>query len=163
MLTHPSAQLVALSSDSAHASNIKCMSHLCCGRCVSHILLRQPQPCITYTRAAHLFAKTYGHRCVHCSAGKSRFPGLHVWLADGRRLPVSIPPGCLLCQAGKQMEWLTGGQVKAGMHEVGGGYLVLLHFTSPWRWCTYIYFDYECASQQTADVTVVCCCSCRWW
>lgn len=26
--------------------------------------------------------------------------------------------GCLLLQAGKQMEWLTGGHVKAGMHEV---------------------------------------------
>lgn len=50
--------------------------------------------------------------------GKSRFPGLHVWLADGRRLPVAVPPGCLLCQAGKQLEWLTGGHVKAGMHEV---------------------------------------------
>uniref|UniRef100_A0A383VB58 Isopenicillin N synthase-like Fe(2+) 2OG dioxygenase domain-containing protein n=1 Tax=Tetradesmus obliquus TaxID=3088 RepID=A0A383VB58_TETOB len=50
--------------------------------------------------------------------GRSRFPGLSVWLADGRRLPVSIPPGCLLCQAGKQLEWLTGGHVQAGMHEV---------------------------------------------
>eukprot|EP00882_Tetradesmus_deserticola_P029312 GHRQ01032823.1.p1 GENE.GHRQ01032823.1~~GHRQ01032823.1.p1 ORF type:complete len:134 (+),score=65.02 GHRQ01032823.1:733-1134(+) len=50
--------------------------------------------------------------------GRSRFPGLSVWLADGRRLPVSIPPGCLLCQAGKQLEWLTGGHVRAGMHEV---------------------------------------------
>ncbi|KAF6250741.1 Clavaminate synthase-like protein [Scenedesmus sp. NREL 46B-D3] len=50
--------------------------------------------------------------------GRSRFPGLSVWLADGRRLPVSIPPGCLLCQAGKQLEWLTGGRVRAGMHEV---------------------------------------------
>lgn len=26
--------------------------------------------------------------------------------------------GCLLLQAGKQMEWLTGGHVQAGMHEV---------------------------------------------
>ena len=50
--------------------------------------------------------------------GKSRFPGLFVWLRDGRRIPVKIPPGCLLLQAGKQLEWLTGGYVKAGMHEV---------------------------------------------
>lgn len=49
--------------------------------------------------------------------GKSRFPGLAVWLQDGRRLPVSIPDGCLLLQAGKQLEWLTGGHVRAGMHE----------------------------------------------
>jgi isopenicillin N synthase-like dioxygenase len=50
--------------------------------------------------------------------GKSRFPGLHVWLRDGRRVPVRIPTGCLLLQAGKQLEWLTGGHVQAGMHEV---------------------------------------------
>lgn len=50
--------------------------------------------------------------------GRSRFPGLFVWLRDGRRVPVRIPPGCILVQAGKQMEWLTGGHVQAGMHEV---------------------------------------------
>lgn len=50
--------------------------------------------------------------------GKSRFPGLHVWLRNGHRVPVSVPAGCLLVQAGKQMEWLTGGYVRAGMHEV---------------------------------------------
>lgn len=50
--------------------------------------------------------------------GKSRFPGLAVWLQDGRRMPVSIPDGCLLIQAGKQIEWLTNGHVRGGMHEV---------------------------------------------
>ncbi len=40
-----------------------------------------------------------------------------MWLQDGRRLPVRIADGCLLLQAGKQMEWLTGGHVRAGMHE----------------------------------------------
>lgn len=51
--------------------------------------------------------------------GKSRYPGLHIWLRNGDRIPVRIPDGCLLIQAGKQMEWLTGGFVKAGFHEVG--------------------------------------------
>ncbi|GIL51392.1 hypothetical protein Vafri_7399 [Volvox africanus] len=50
--------------------------------------------------------------------GRSRFPGLYVWLRDGRRVAVRIPPGCLLMQAGKQLEWLTGGYIMAGMHEV---------------------------------------------
>lgn len=77
--------------------------------------------------------------------GKSRFPGLFIWLRDGRRVPVIVPDGCLLlqvhtavigclqrdtevmthlrscvpcAQAGRQLEWLTGGHVKAGMHEV---------------------------------------------
>jgi hypothetical protein len=49
---------------------------------------------------------------------KARFPGLFVWLRDGTRLPVKVPEGCLLLQAGKQFEHLTGGRVKAGWHEV---------------------------------------------
>lgn len=50
--------------------------------------------------------------------GRSRFPGLYVWTRTGRRLSVAVPPGCLLVQAGKQLEHLTGGYVLAGMHEV---------------------------------------------
>ncbi|GAB4817628.1 hypothetical protein N2152v2_004674 [Parachlorella kessleri] len=50
--------------------------------------------------------------------GRSRYPGLYAWLREGRRIPVRIPEGCLLIQAGAQMEWLTGGAVKAGYHEV---------------------------------------------
>ncbi len=50
--------------------------------------------------------------------GKSRFPGLYVWLRDGRRVAVRVPDGCLFLQAGRQLEWLTGGAVVAGMHEV---------------------------------------------
>ncbi len=50
--------------------------------------------------------------------GRGRLPGLFVWSRDGRRLPVAIPPGCLLLQAGLQLERLTGGAVAAGRHEV---------------------------------------------
>ena len=50
--------------------------------------------------------------------GKSRYPGLHVWLRDGTRIPVRVPDGCLLLQAGKQLAWLTGGDILEGMHEV---------------------------------------------
>lgn len=50
--------------------------------------------------------------------GKSRFPGLSIWLRDGTKVQVRIPDGCLLLQAGKQMEWLTGGYIQAGYHEV---------------------------------------------
>lgn len=50
--------------------------------------------------------------------GKSRFPGLFIWLRDGSRLQVRVPDGCLLLQAGKQLEWLTGGTITAGFHEV---------------------------------------------
>jgi isopenicillin N synthase-like dioxygenase len=50
--------------------------------------------------------------------GKSRFPGLYVWLRDGTKVAVKVPDGCLLMQAGKQLEWLTGGWCMAGFHEV---------------------------------------------
>ena len=50
--------------------------------------------------------------------GKSRYPGLSVWSRKGKKLSVAIPDGCLLIQAGKQLEYLTGGHVLAGFHEV---------------------------------------------
>lgn len=52
--------------------------------------------------------------------GRSRYPGLHIWARNtGKRIAVKIPPGnYLLVQAGKQLEHLTGGLVKAGFHEV---------------------------------------------
>jgi isopenicillin N synthase-like dioxygenase len=50
--------------------------------------------------------------------GKSRFPGLYIWLRDGTKVPVKVPDGCLLLQAGKQLEWVTGGEITAGFHEV---------------------------------------------
>jgi len=50
--------------------------------------------------------------------GRSRYPGLYIWLRDGQRVLVRVPPGCLLLQAGKQLEWITGGAITAGFHEV---------------------------------------------
>ena len=52
--------------------------------------------------------------------GRSRYPGLNIWARNtGNRIPVKIPPGNnLLVQAGKQLEYITGGLIKAGYHEV---------------------------------------------
>jgi isopenicillin N synthase-like dioxygenase len=50
--------------------------------------------------------------------GRSRFPGLFVWTRSGKKIPVKVPEDCLLLQAGKQFEYLTGGYVLAGFHEV---------------------------------------------
>ncbi|KAF5388538.1 hypothetical protein D9757_004655 [Collybiopsis confluens] len=52
--------------------------------------------------------------------GRSRYPGLNIWARNtGKRIPVKIPEGnYLLVQAGKQLEHITGGLVKAGYHEV---------------------------------------------
>lgn len=81
----------------------------------------------THVRCAHTAPGTLSvHLRYHSDLnfltvhGKSRFPGLYIWLRNGSRVAVRIPEGCLLVQAGKQMEHLTGGHVMAGMHEVGG-------------------------------------------
>ncbi|CAL2236909.1 unnamed protein product [Prunus armeniaca] len=50
--------------------------------------------------------------------GRSRFPGLNIWLRNGQKVEVKVPVGCLLIHAGKQIEWLTAGDCIAGMHEV---------------------------------------------
>lgn len=54
--------------------------------------------------------------------GRSRYPGLHIWARNtGRRIAVRFPEeqkGLLLVQAGKQLEHLSGGLIKAGFHEV---------------------------------------------
>jgi isopenicillin N synthase-like dioxygenase len=52
--------------------------------------------------------------------GRSRYPGLNIWARNtGNRIAVKIPPGnYLLVQAGKQIEHITGGLIKAGYHEV---------------------------------------------
>lgn len=47
-----------------------------------------------------------------------RFPGLAIWLRDGSRVSVQVPQGHVLIQAGKQLEYLTGGYIHAGKHEV---------------------------------------------
>lgn len=50
--------------------------------------------------------------------GKSRYPGLFVWLRNNQKLQVKIPDGCLLLQSGKTFEHITGGYVLPGFHEV---------------------------------------------
>eukprot|EP00347_Sterkiella_histriomuscorum_P013073 403366126 len=50
--------------------------------------------------------------------GKSRYPGLYIWLRDWTKVAVKIPKGCLLLQAGSTFEHITGGYVLAGYHEV---------------------------------------------
>ena len=50
--------------------------------------------------------------------GKSRYPGLYLWTREMKKMPVKIPDGCLLLQAGIMFEHLTGGYIMAGYHEV---------------------------------------------
>ncbi|MDO8625928.1 MAG: hypothetical protein Q7K39_00515 [Candidatus Magasanikbacteria bacterium] len=50
--------------------------------------------------------------------GAASYPGLRIWLRDWQPLVVRVPPGCLLFQVGKQLEWQSGGYLRAGFHEV---------------------------------------------
>ena len=50
--------------------------------------------------------------------GKSRFPGLDVWTRKDKKMKVKVPEGCLLLQAGRTFQYITGGYIHAGMHEV---------------------------------------------
>jgi len=50
--------------------------------------------------------------------GKSRYPGLFLWTRDWKKMACKVPEGCLLMQAGIMFEWMTGGYVVAGFHEV---------------------------------------------
>ena len=44
--------------------------------------------------------------------GQSRYPGLFIWPKDGKKIQVRVPRGCLLLQAGKQLELLTAGLIQ---------------------------------------------------
>ena len=53
--------------------------------------------------------------------GRARYPGLNIGARNtGKRIPVRFPPTgrYLLVQAGKQLEHISGGLIKAGFHEV---------------------------------------------
>lgn len=71
-----------------------------------------------YGQKNHILAGFHSDLNFLTIHGKSRFPGLYAWMRDGTKIPVSVPEGYLLVQAGKQIEYLTAGYVLAGYHEV---------------------------------------------
>lgn len=50
--------------------------------------------------------------------GKGNYPGLFAWTRKGEKFNVTVNDGYLLIQAGKELEYITGGYIKAGFHEV---------------------------------------------
>mmetsp|Transcript_13059 Transcript_13059/g.27551 ORF Transcript_13059/g.27551 Transcript_13059/m.27551 type:complete len:366 (+) Transcript_13059:133-1230(+) len=83
-----------------------------------HLLAPTGSDLAKYTDVGTVFAGYHYDLNFLTIHGKSRYPGLFIWLRDGTKTPVKMPEGCLLLQAGKQLEWLTGGEIMAGMHEV---------------------------------------------
>jgi isopenicillin N synthase-like dioxygenase len=83
--------------------------------------------------------------------GPATYPGLRIWLRNGTSLFVKIPPGHVLVQVGQQMEWLTGGVMEAGMHEVivTREALQMRRFkSSPWR------ISLPCFMHSASDMTL---------
>jgi len=84
----------------------------------SHLLAPTGTDLTTYGELDKVFAGYHHDISFLTIHGKSRFPGLSVWLRNGTKIDVKIPDGCLLVQVGHQLEWLTGGYLMAGKHEV---------------------------------------------
>ncbi|WVR07890.1 hypothetical protein IAU60_004933 [Kwoniella sp. DSM 27419] len=89
------------------------------GRYGSHLLAPTATDLAKYSKLDTIYAGFHSDLNFLTIHGQSRYPGLHIWARNsGKKIQVKIPPGCLLVQAGKQIEWLTGGLIKAGYHEV---------------------------------------------
>lgn len=90
------------------------------GRYGPHILAPTASDLVKYGQKDTILAGFHTDLNFLTIHGRSRYPGLHIWARNtGRRIAVKIPPGnYLLVQAGKQLEHITGGLVKAGYHEV---------------------------------------------
>ena len=63
-------------------------------------------------RASQVRPAASEHPCLLLprSAVRPRAAGLYVWARDGHKMPVKMPAGCLLVQAGKQLEYVTGAE-----------------------------------------------------
>eukprot|EP00743_Colponemidia_sp_Colp-15_P000007 GILK01000011.1.p2 GENE.GILK01000011.1~~GILK01000011.1.p2 ORF type:complete len:355 (-),score=78.08 GILK01000011.1:206-1270(-) len=83
-----------------------------------HLLAPTGSDLVKYGTLGTVFAGYHYDLNFMTIHGRSRFPGLYIWTREGQKVLVKVPPGCLILQAGKQFEWLTGGEVLAGFHEV---------------------------------------------
>ncbi|KAI8056148.1 hypothetical protein BDF22DRAFT_674076 [Syncephalis plumigaleata] len=84
-----------------------------------HLLAPTASDLNVYNKAGTVLAGFHYDFNLLTIHGKSRFPGLYIWPRNGnQKMAVRVPDGCLLVQAGREMEWLTGGAVQAGYHEV---------------------------------------------
>jgi len=90
------------------------------GKYGPHLLAPTASNLVKYGKCNTILAGFHSDLNFLTIHGRSRYPGLHIWARNsGKRIPVKIPPGNnLLVQAGKQLEHITGGLIKAGFHEV---------------------------------------------
>ncbi|CAK9783307.1 unnamed protein product [Cutaneotrichosporon oleaginosum] len=99
------------------------------GRYGSHLLAPTATDLDKYGELNSIYAGFHTDLNFLTIHGQSRYPGcksfegqadiVNIWARNtGKRIPAKVPEGCLLVQAGKQLEWLSGGLIKAGFHEV---------------------------------------------
>ncbi|KAJ8702225.1 hypothetical protein PTI98_000962 [Pleurotus ostreatus] len=91
------------------------------GKYGPHILAPTASDLVKYGQKDTILAGFHSDLNFLTIHGRSRYPGLHIWARNtGKRIPVKLPPTgrYLLVQAGKQLEHLSGGLIKAGFHEV---------------------------------------------
>ncbi|WVQ75753.1 hypothetical protein IAR50_005384 [Cryptococcus sp. DSM 104548] len=117
--THMKEAVEGVSRMAAKGLGLEEGAFLNAGRYGSHLLAPTATDLDKYGKVNTIYAGFHTDLNFLTIHGQSRYPGLHIWARNsGKKIQVKIPPGCLLVQAGKQMEWLTGGLVKAGYHEV---------------------------------------------
>lgn len=78
--------------------------------------------------------------------GKSRYSGLYIWTRDGEKILVKVPPGFLLLQVGRELEYFTAGYCMAGFHEVIINQQAknsLSQRQSPWRVSTTVFYHMD--------------------
>jgi len=91
------------------------------GRYGPHLLAPTASDLIKYGEKDTILAGFHTDLNFLTIHGRSRYPGLHIWARNtGKRIAVKFPASgrYLLVQAGKQLEHITGGLIRAGFHEV---------------------------------------------
>ncbi|KAI9060553.1 Clavaminate synthase-like protein [Trametes sanguinea] len=91
------------------------------GRYGPHLLAPTASDLVKYGKKDTILAGFHTDLNFLTIHGRSRYPGLNIWARNtGKRIPVKFPSAgrYLLVQAGKQLEHLSGGLIKAGYHEV---------------------------------------------
>lgn len=91
------------------------------GKYGPHLLAPTASDLVKYGKGNTILAGFHSDLNFLTIHGRSRYPGLHIWARNtGKKIPVRFPPTgrYLLVQAGKQLEHLSGGLIKAGFHEV---------------------------------------------
>lgn len=83
-----------------------------------HLLAPTGSDLIKYGETDRVLAGFHNDLNLLTGHAQANLPGLFAWTRQKQRFAVEVPKGCLLMQAGAQLEYLTGGRVLAGFHEV---------------------------------------------